>query len=87
MRCYEIFCVEELERRAMARDLMRGRDQITRRVGKTRRVQHLADMASCLRSLGVMVQESDARHDIKQRNAAENRESLARVGRGKEPGL
>jgi len=86
MRCNEILCVEKLERRAVARDLVRGRNQITRGIGKSGSVQHLANVASCFGSLSVVVQKRDAGNDVEQRNAAENRESLAREGRREEPG-
>jgi len=55
MRCYEILYVKNLKRRAVARDLVRDRDQISRRIGEGRSVQHLANVASRLRTFGVMV--------------------------------
>ena len=78
MRCNEILCVEKLECRAVARNLRRGRDQITRRIGESRSVQHLADVAGCLRALGVMVQKREAGHHVEQHDAAKNCEYLAR---------
>jgi len=59
MRCYEISCVKKLERRAVARDLVCDRDQISRRIGESWSVQHLANVTRCLRTFGVMVQERD----------------------------
>ena len=70
----------------MARDLMRGRDQIARRIGESRSVKHLADVASCLGSFGVMVKESDAGYHVEQDDAAKNRKRLARALRREEPG-
>jgi hypothetical protein len=78
MRCNEILCVEKLERRALARNLMRCRNQIIRRKGEGRSVQHLADVASCLGTLSVMVQKREAGHDVEQHDAAKNCEHLAR---------
>ena len=78
MRCNEILCVEMLERRAVARNLVRYRNQIMRRISESRRVEHLADVASRFGSLGVMVHESEAGHDVEQHDAAKNREYLAR---------
>ena len=86
MRCNEILSIEELERRAVTRDLVRGRDQITRRISESRCVQHLADVTSRLRSLGVMVQESDAGYDVKKHHAPKNGKHLAREPRREEPG-
>jgi hypothetical protein len=77
MRCYEVLSVEELERRAVARDLVRGRNQITRRIGESRSVQHLANVASRLGTLGVMVQKCEAGDDVEQHDAAKNCEDLA----------
>ena len=81
----EILCVEKLERRAMARNLVRGGDQITRGVCESRSVEHLADVASRVGSI-VMVQEGDARCDVEQHEAAKDRERLARELCGEEPG-
>src|SRR5579862_5567725 len=78
VRCNEILCVEKLERRAMARNLVRGGDQVTRRIGESRRVQHLANVASRLRALRVMVQKGYSRHDVEKHHAAKNSERLAR---------
>lgn len=86
MRCNEILCVETFKRRAVARNLVRSRNQIVRRKGKSGRVKHLANVASRLGSLGVMVQKRDARHDVEKHEAAENRERLARELCGEEPG-
>ena len=83
MRCNEILCVEKLERRAVARNLMRGRDQVIRRKGESRSVQHLADVARRFRSI-VMVQKRGAGCDVEQHNAAENGERLARELCGEE---
>jgi hypothetical protein len=85
MRCYEILCVEKLERRAIACNLMRRRDQITWRMGESRRVQHLAYVARRLGSLTVMVQECQTGHDIQQNNATEHCEHLAGELRREEP--
>jgi hypothetical protein len=78
MRCNEILGIEKLERRAVARNLVRCRDQITRRISKSRSVQHLTDVASCFRSLSVVVKKCEAGHDVKQHDAAKNCEYLAR---------
>ena len=86
MRCDEILCVEKLERRAMARNLVRRRDQIIRGKGESRSVQHLANVASRFGSLGVMVEKREARHHVNEDDAAKNRERLARELRGEKPG-
>ncbi len=78
MRCNEILCVEKLEGRAVARNLVRCRNQIMRGKRESRSVQHLADVASRLGSMGVMVQKRETGHDVKQHHAAKNREHLAR---------
>lgn len=78
MRCNEILCVEKLERRAVARNLVRCRDQNTWRIGESRSMQHLADVASCLRALRVMVQKREAGHDVEQHDATKNCKYLAR---------
>lgn len=85
MRCNEILCVEALKGRAVARNLVRSRNQIMRRKSQSRCVQHLANVAGRLGSL-VMVQKSDAGHDVEKHQAAENRECLARELCGEEPG-
>jgi hypothetical protein len=85
VRCDKIFGVEKLESRAMARNLVRGGDQITRGICQSRSVKNLADVASRVGSI-VMVQESDARRDVEQHEAAEDRERLARELCGEEPG-
>jgi hypothetical protein len=72
MRCNEILCVKELKRRALARNLMRGRNQLMRRKREGRCMQHLTDVASRLGSFGVMVQKRDARHDVQKHHAAED---------------
>ena len=64
MRCYEIYRVEKLERRAMARNLVRDGNQPIRRRGERRCVQYLADVASRLGSLGVVVHKGEAGHDV-----------------------
>ena len=69
----------------MARNLVRGRDQVTRRIGQSRRVQHLADVASRLRALGVVMQKRYSGHDVKKHHAAKNCERLARELCGEEP--
>ena len=86
MRCNKIFRVEKLERRAVARNLMRHRNQIMRRESESGCVQHLADVASRLGSFGVMMQKCDARHDVQKHHAAKNRERLARELFREEPG-
>ena len=78
MRCNEIRCVEKLERRAMARNLVRCRDQNSRRIGESRSMQHLTNVASCLRALSVVVQKREAGHDVQQHDTAKNCEYLAR---------
>lgn len=85
MRCYEILGVEELERRAVARNLMRGRNQVARRISESRCVQHLANVASRLGPLGVMVQKRDAGNHVKKHHAAKYGNRLARELRGEEP--
>ena len=70
----------------MPRNLVCGRDQVTRRIGQSRRVQHLANVASRFGSLGVMVQKRDAGYDVEKHQAAENCERLARELSGEEPG-
>jgi hypothetical protein len=85
MRCNKIFRVEKLERRVVARNLMRHRDQIMRRKCESRRVEHLADVASRLGSLGVVVQKRDARHNVEQHHAAKNCERLVRELLREEP--
>jgi len=69
----------------MARNLVRGRDQVTRRIGQSRRVQHLANVASRFGSLGVMVQKRYSGYDVEKHHAAKNRERLAREFCGEEP--
>jgi hypothetical protein len=86
VRCNEILCVETLQRRAVARNLVRSRNQIMRRKSQSRCVQHLANVASRLGSLGVMVQKRDAGYDVEKHQAAENCERLARELSGEEPG-
>ena len=85
MRCNEILCVEKLEGRAVARNLVRRRDQIMRGKRESGSVQHLADVASRLRSI-VMVQECKARRDVEQHDAAKNSERLAGELCREEPG-
>ena len=77
MRCNEILCVEKLERRAVARNLVRSRNQMMGRKRESRRVQYLADVASRLGALGVVVQKGEAGNDVEQHHAAKNREHLA----------
>ena len=77
MRCNEILCVEKLERRAVARNLVRSRNQMMRRRRESRCVQYLAHVASRLGALGVMVQKRKAGNDVEQHHAAKNREHLA----------
>ena len=77
MRCNKIFGVEKLERRAVARNLVRCRDQITRRISESGSVQHLADVAGGLGTLGVVVQKCQAGNDVEQHDAAKNCERLA----------
>ncbi len=86
MRCNKIFRVELLERRAVARNLVRYRNQIMRRKRESRRVEHLADVASRFGSLGVMVHEGETGHDVEQHQAAKNRERLARELLREQPG-
>jgi hypothetical protein len=81
MRCNEILCIEELERRAVARNLVRCRDQIIRRKRESGSVQYLADVASRVWPI-VMMQKRDAGRDVKQHEAAKNRERLAGELRG-----
>lgn len=78
MRCNEIRDIEELGGGAAARNLMRRRNQIIGRKRESRCVQYLANVASRLGSLGVVVQKRDARHDVQKHHAAKNRERLAR---------
>jgi hypothetical protein len=78
MRCYEILYVEELKRRAMPSDLMRGRDQVSRRIGERRSMQNLTDVTSRFGALRVMVQKRDARHDVEKHYAAKHGDGLAR---------
>ena len=85
MRCNEILCVEKLERRAVARNLMRCRDQITWGVCKSWCVQHLADVARRVGPI-VMVQKRNAGSDVEQHQAAKNSERLSGESRGEEPG-
>jgi hypothetical protein len=85
MRCYEILSVKKLERRAVARDLMRSRDQIIRRKREGRCMQDLAKVASRLGSLRVMVKERDAGNDVQEHYATKNRERLARELRREKP--
>ena len=77
MRCNEIRCVEELKRRAMARNLVRRRDQIIRRKRESRSVENLANVASRVWPV-VMVQKRGAGRDVEQHKAAKNSERLAR---------
>ncbi len=77
MRCNEIRCVEKLKRRAMARNLVRRRDQIIRRKRESRSVQNLADVASRVWPV-VMVQKRGAGRDVEQHKAAKNSQRLAR---------
>jgi len=77
MRCNEILCVEKVERRAVTRNLVRSRNQMMRRKRESRCVQYLADVASRLGALGVMVQKREAGNDVEQHHAAKNREHLA----------
>ena len=65
MRRNEILCVEKLERRAVARNLVRRRNQIIRGERESGSVQHLADVAGRVWPI-VMVQERDTRRDVKQ---------------------
>jgi hypothetical protein len=85
MRCNKILCVETFKRRAVACNLVRSWNQIVRRKGESGRVQHLANVASGLWSLGVMVQKRNARHDVEKHQAAENRERSVRELCGEEP--
>jgi hypothetical protein len=86
MRCYEIRDIEEFGGGAAARNLMRNRDQIKRRKCESRRVEHLANVASRLGSLGVMMHKGEPRHDVQQHQAANNCERLARELLREEPG-
>jgi hypothetical protein len=81
MRCNEILCVEELERRAVARNLVRCRNQIIRGERESGSVQYLTDVASRVWPI-VMVQKREAGRDVKQHDAAKNGERLARELRG-----
>jgi hypothetical protein len=85
MRCNEILCVEKLERRAMARNLVRRGDQKIRRKGKSRGVQHLADVASCVWPV-VMVQKRGTGRDVEQHKAAKNSQRLTREFCREDPG-
>jgi hypothetical protein len=67
----EILCVEKLERRAVARNLVRSRNQIIRRERESGSVQHLADVASRVWPI-VVVQKRNAGRDIKQHHASQN---------------
>ena len=78
MRCNEILCVEKVERRAVTRNLVRSRNQMMRRKRESRCVQYLADVASRLGSLCVMVEKREAGNDVQQHDAAKNCEDLAR---------
>jgi hypothetical protein len=86
MRCYKIRDVEELRSGAAARDLLRDWNQIMRRKRESRCMEHLADVASRLGSLGVMVHKSEAGHDVEQHQAAKNCQRLARELFREEPG-
>jgi hypothetical protein len=86
MRCNKIFRVKKFERRIVARNLVRDGNQVMRRRSESRRVQHLADVASRLGSLGVMVQKGDARHDVQKHQAAKNSKRLVRKFFREEPG-
>jgi hypothetical protein len=85
MGCNEILGVEKLERRAMARNLVRGRNQIIRGKGESRSVQNLTDVASRVWSI-VMMQKRGAGRDVEKHEAAENSERLARELCRKQPG-
>ena len=85
MRCNEILCVKKFERRAIARNLVRRRDQIIGRKRESRSVQHLADVASRVWPI-VMVQKRDAGRDVEQHKAGKNGQRLARERLRKEPG-
>ncbi len=63
MRCNEILCVEKFKRRDVARNLVCGRDHVTRRICQSRRVQHLAYVAGSLGSTFVMMKKSESRCD------------------------
>jgi hypothetical protein len=78
MRCNKILGVEELERRAMSRNLMRSRNQIIRRKRESRGMKCLANVASCFGALGVMVQKREAGHDVQQHETAKDGKHLAR---------
>jgi hypothetical protein len=71
MRCNKIFRVEKLERRALARNLVRYRNQIMRRKCESGSVQHLAYVAGRLRSTLVMMKKSESRCDKDQKYAAQ----------------
>ena len=77
VRCNEILCVEELERRAVARNLVRRRNQVIRRERQRGSVQHLADVAGRVWPI-VVVQKRGAGRDVEQHKAAKNSERLAR---------
>ena len=85
MRRNEILCVEKLERRAVARNLVRRRNQIIRGERESGSVQHLADVAGRVRPI-VMVQERDTGCDVKQHQAAKNSERPASELRGEKSG-
>jgi hypothetical protein len=85
MRRNEILCVEKLERRAVARNLVRRRNQIIRGERESGSVQHLADVASRVWPI-VMVQERGTRRDVKQHQAAKNSERPASELRGEKSG-
>src|SRR5580700_1806934 len=81
MRCNEILCVEKLERRAMARNLVRRRNQVIRGKRESRSVQHLAHVAGRVWPI-VMVKKGGAGSDVEQHHAAKNRKRLTRERRG-----
>ena len=85
MRCNEILCVEKLERRTMARNLVRCRNQIIRGERESGSVQHLADVASRVWPV-VMVQKRSTGRDVKQHQAAKNSERPASELRGEKSG-
>jgi hypothetical protein len=85
MRRNEILCVEKLERRAVARNLVRRRNQIIRGESESGSVQHLADVAGRVWPI-VMVQERDTGRDVKQHQAAKNSERPASELRGEKSG-
>jgi hypothetical protein len=85
MRCNEILCVEKLERRTMASNLVRCGNQIIRGERESGSVQHLADVASRVWPV-VMVQKRSTGRDVEQHETAKNGERLARELRGEKPG-